>query len=203
MANAQQSSMLSGQTSLSGRAPYSSANPDGGPTGLVVREIAELGKINIRGGASMAPALKANTGCDFPPEPNNVVSAGARHIVWLGPDEFLLLCEAGREDDLHRTIRNDLGDQHFSITVVTDGLCALQLSGPALRQVLAKGCALDLHPRSFGIGDCAQTALSHAGVTLIAMDDDRFTMICRTSFAPYVLDWLQDAAIEYGFEFKG
>ena len=86
---------------------------------------------------------------------------------------------------------------------MTDSLCALALGGSAVRQVLAKGCSLDLHPSKFATGDCAQTMLAHAGVTLIAQDADRFMLICRTSFAPYVADWLMDAGREYGAAFKG
>lgn len=203
MANAQQSSSLPGQSALSNRAKFSSANPEGGKAGLVVRELAHLGKLNVRGGKALAPVIKAHTGCAFPPANNRMNSTGARHVLWLGPDENLILCEAGREDELLRVIRADMGSKHCAITNVTDGLCALQLTGPAARQVLAKGCALDLHPRAFGPGDCAQSLLAHAAITLVATDDDSFLMICRTSFAPYVMDWLQDAALEYGFAFKG
>jgi sarcosine oxidase gamma subunit len=39
-------------------------------------------------------------------------------------------------------------------------------------------------------------------VTLVAMDENCFLVICRTSFAPYMVDWLQDAAMEYGFSLK-
>ena len=203
MANAQTSAGLPGKTALGDRAKISTANPEGDNAGLVVRELAHLGKLNIRGGTGLAPAIKAHTGCAFPPANNRMNSTGARHVLWMGPDETLLLCEAGREDELLRVIRSDAAGQHCAISNVTDGLCALQLSGPAVRNVLAKGCAIDLHPREFGPGDCAQSLLSHAAITLVATDDDAFLMICRTSFAPYVLDWLQDAALEYGFSFKG
>ena len=97
----------------------------------------------------------------------------------------------------------DLGKVHAAVTNVTDALCAMSLRGPALRKVLAKGCALDLHPSVFTAGMCAQTMLSHAAVTLVAVSDDQFTLICRTSFAAYVHDWLMDAGLEYGVSFKG
>jgi sarcosine oxidase gamma subunit len=45
--------------------------------------------------------------------------------------------------------------------------------------------------------------LAHAAVTLIAQDEDRFTLICRTSFAPYVAEWLMDAGLEFGASFRG
>lgn len=198
MANAQQNTALPGQAALHGRASYSSANPDGGTSGLMVAEIKHLGKLNIRGGKALAAGIKAHTGCNFPPAANSVNSAGARHLVWLGPDEALLLCEAGKEEELQRLLKAEFAGTHHAVTNVTDGLCALQLDGAAVRQVLAKGCALDLHPSAFVTGQCAQTMVSHAGVTLIAIDADSFLLICRTSFAPYMVDWLQDAALEYG-----
>ena len=195
--------MLPGRSALAGRAGMNVAAPDGGKAGLRVREVAHIGKINIRGTKSIAKVIWNHTGCDFPPANNMVSSAGARHIVGLGPDEALLLCEAGMERDLRRKISADLAGQHFAATNVTDALCVLQVEGPEVRAVLAKGCALDLHPGKFGPGQCAQTVLAHAGVTIIATDENCFLLICRTSFASYTLDWLQDAALEFGFVFQG
>jgi len=68
--------------------------------------------------------------------------------------------------------------------------------------VLAKGCALDLHEEVFAAGQCAQSLLSHAGITLLATGETRFVLVCRTSFAPYVVDWLVDAALEYGVSYR-
>ena len=192
-----------GRTALAGMTPASHATPDGGRPGMVVTELAHLGKINLRGGADMVPVIRNHTGCDALPDNNRVVTVGDRHLVWLGPDEFLLLCAAGAETHLHSQLTLDLGDVHAAVTNVTDSLCALSLRGAAVRQVLAKGCALDLHPSRFGVGQCAQTTLAHAGVTLVGTDDDRFTLICRSSFAPYVVEWLMDAGMEYGAAFKG
>ena len=146
-------------------------------------------------------AVKAATGCHFPPLANHFETAGERRIVWLGPDEYLLLCESGKEKALHDTLTSTIKTSHFAITDVSDSLCALSLSGAAVRDVLAKGCSLDFLPSKFGAGKCAQSLLAHAGITLMALPDDAFILICRTSFAPYVHDWLVDAALEYGYQF--
>ena len=75
----------------------------------------------------------------------------------------------------------------------------LRLRGSHSRDVLAKGCSLDLHPRAFGEGTAAQTMLGQAGVILLAVDangaDDR--ILVGSSFARYLADWLLDAAGEY------
>jgi sarcosine oxidase subunit gamma len=192
-----------GRTALAGMTPSTLANPDGGKPGLVVTELAHLGKINLRGGNDMLPAISNHTGCGALPDNNRVVTVGDRHLVWLGPDEFLLLCAAGSETHLYSQLVLDMAGIHAAVTNVTDSLCALSLRGPAVRQVLAKGCSLDLHPSKFTAGDAAQTMLAHAAVTLIANEAAGFTLICRTSFAPYVAEWLIDAGLEFGANFRG
>ncbi|MBT6121733.1 MAG: sarcosine oxidase subunit gamma [Candidatus Puniceispirillum sp.] len=195
---------IPGRTPMSGRDSVNLPNPDGGDIGLHMRELKHLGKLNIRGGKAINAIVNTATGCNLPRNANSYVSAGERHVVWLGPDEFLILCEAGKESELHGIITSEIKNgQHAAITNVTDSLCAFHLSGPALLKVLAKGCALDLYPSQFKAGNAAQTLLSHAAVTLMAMPDGSMTILCRTSFAAYLLDWMTDAALEYGFSFKG
>ena len=192
---------FSGQTALAGLASNTSANPDGGAIGLVFGEMAHLGKLNLRGQNDLAKAVKVITGCTFPPKANRFQSAGDRHVVWLGPDEYLLLCEAGKEQELQDSLNSMIPSPHFAITDVSDSLCAISLRGPAVRAVLAKGCGLDLHQKKFTTGQSAQSLLALSTVTLMAVADDAFILICRTSFAPYIQRWLADAALEYGYQY--
>ena len=75
----------------------------------------------------------------------------------------------------------------------------LRLLGSRSRDVLAKGCALDLHPRAFVEGTTAQTMLGQAGVILLAVNGtgDDYRILVRSSFARYLADWLLDATGEY------
>lgn len=75
----------------------------------------------------------------------------------------------------------------------------LRLRGSRSRDVLAKGCALDLHPRAFGEGNAAQTMLGQGGVILLAVNGTGadYRILVRSSFARYLADWLLDAAGEY------
>ena len=193
--------VFSGATALPNKFASKSANPSGSTVGLTFHVMEHLGKLNIRGDNSLKAAVEAATGCHFPPLANHFETAGERHIVWLGPDEYLLLCESGKEKALYDTLTSTIKANHFAITDVSDSLCALSLSGAAVRDVLAKGCSLDFLPSKFGAGRCAQSLLAHAGITLMALPVDAFILICRTSFAPYVHDWLVDAALEYGYQF--
>ena len=75
---------------------------------------------------------------------------------------------------------------------MTGGQVMVRLSGPRAREVLAKGCTLDLHPRAFKTGECAQTTLAKTSM-LIALADDTpaFDIIIRRSFADYAARWLR------------
>ena len=61
-----------------------------------------------------------------------------------------------------------------------------------MKELLAKGCPLDLDPPAWGVGSCAQTLLARAQVIL---HERRSTtgLLVRPSFADYLLDWLLDA----------
>ena len=195
------STTLPGRSALHGLAETMLPNPYGGEPGLVFCEMAHLGKLNMRTDKSAGKIIQSITGCAFQPSANKFSTAGERHVVWLGPDEFLVICEAGKDEELASAIHASFGSRHTAVTNITDALAAFHLKGAAVRQVLAKGCALDLHHDSFTSGDAAQTLLSHAAVTIMALADHEFIVICRTSFSSYLHEWLLDAALEYGVKF--
>ena len=197
----QKARTLPGRTALHLKKESISSNPNGGKVGLVFSEMAHLGKLNLRADKSANKIVKSATGCAFPPAANKFTSAGDRYVVWLGPNEFMIICEAGKDEELANSIDTSLQKEHCAVTNITDALSAFHLQGIAVRQVLAKGCSLDLHPKFFAAGDCAQSLLSQASITMLAVSEIDFIVICRTSFASYLHDWLYDAALEYGVKF--
>ncbi len=73
----------------------------------------------------------------------------------------------------------------------------IELAGPAARELLAKGCSIDLHPRVFGPGQCAQTTLARAPVILLPRAENAYWVFVRASFAEYCAEFLLDAMTEY------
>ena len=67
------------------------------------------------------------------------------------------------------------------------------------QEALQKGTPLDLHPKVFRTGSCAQTGLSKANVILHRLSDEpRFEIYVTISFADYLWNWLERACDEYG-----
>jgi sarcosine oxidase subunit gamma len=80
----------------------------------------------------------------------------------------------------------------------SSGLTMIRISGANAANLLATDCPLDLHPSQFKHGQCAQTRLARAGMTLSPLaDGSGFDVIIRRSFADYLLLWLQDAAVAF------
>jgi sarcosine oxidase subunit gamma len=149
--------------------------------------------------AVTGPAVTAALGAELPAAPNTWVPAGSGRAVWLGPDEWLLTSTTERPQELEARIRAAAAPFGGTAADVSAQRVTLRLTGARTRDVLAKGCALDLHPRSFRRGDSAQTTLGQAGVMLLALADsgDDYAVLVRSSFAGYLADWLADAALEF------
>ncbi|ANS70399.1 sarcosine oxidase gamma subunit [Streptomyces lincolnensis] len=166
-------------------------------------ELPFLTQIDVRLDAkgAAAEAVGLTLGLQLPLQPNTAVRAGELTALWLGPDEWLLVSPPGGRRDLENRIREAVAgdDEPVSVTDVSAQRTTLLVSGPRARDLLAHGCSLDLHPRAFGAGRCAQTTLGRAHVVLVARDEPRagFWVLVRSSFAGYLTDWLLDAATEY------
>lgn len=125
------------------------------------------------------------------PEPCRFTS-GIGDVLWLGPDEYLVLgAPEGTEEALRDAI--SVG----AVTDVSAQRTTLRLAGPAARDVLAHGCAIDLHPKAAPPGTCVQTLFARTGIVLLVREAGEFTVLVRQSFAPYFAEWLADAALEY------
>lgn len=149
--------------------------------------------------AALAETVKASFGFDLPTTPA-VVRAGAHAAVWAGPGQWLLLAEtrSGFGDALQALAR--LG----AVAEQSSGRAVLRLSGSRVRDALAKGCMLDLHPTAFPIGMTALTSIAHIGVHLWRTEDGPegavFEIMVARSFAGSFWSWLSASVAEFGCE---
>lgn len=151
---------------------------------LAVRELPFETHVSVRMDPTSAPAVAARLGT----EPA---------ILRLGPDEWLVVAE--EDADLETELRAVLTGDRDAIVDVSDQRTTFELAGPRARAILGMACSIDLHPRAFGPGRCAETMLARAGVVLWQVDDTpTFRLLVRRSFAAYVVAWLLDAMIELG-----
>ncbi len=174
----------------------------GGELSLAERAFGTQLSLRLDPAGSAAAAVAAVVGAALPVEPNTTATAGGRVLVWLGPDEWLLLAEPDDTvgGELIDALTDRASDEPVSVVDVSAARTTLVVSGRAADEVLAHGCALDLHPREFRPGRCAQTKLALANVIIVAEPgrpgEQSFAVLVRSSFAGYLATWLLDAAAE-------
>jgi len=173
------------------------------PEALSLLERPFLELLNLRGDVhspAFATAITAVLGASPPAAPNTVAQGRDMLLLWLGPDEWLLQSVQARQSLLEGELRTILQGKFASVVDVSSGHAVLQLAGRHARTVLQKGCPLDLHPRVFGLGQCAQSHYFRAGILLRVVAPDRFELIVRRSFADYLGRMLLNAAEEFMME---
>lgn len=171
-----------------------------GEGGLHLSERPFLGYLNLRGRpgeAEFLQGVKGVLGVDLPLEPNTTAAAEGVTVLWLGPDEWLIITGPDAQVELAERLETALEGRMVAVTDVSSGHTMVVASGPRARALLARGCTLDVHPRAFGPGRCAQTMVAKAGVLVHRPGDgDTFQLVVRRSFAEYLWLWLRDAAAD-------
>ena len=144
-------------------------------------------------------AVASVIGIQLPVTPNRAVSGQGLAALWLGPDEWLIVGPPGREKDLTAALRQVLTRQHAAVVDLSEARTVITVAGPKAREMLQKGTPLDLHPRAFEPGHCAQTGLTRANIILHQIDaSPRYDVYVQNSFADYLWNWMERAAAEYG-----
>ncbi|HUQ54117.1 sarcosine oxidase subunit gamma [Lentzea sp.] len=169
---------------------------------LTAAEKPFLSQLTVRASDPAAlDAMGAALGVRFPAAACTSTSGsgnfGDVEVLWLGPDEFLVVAPPGLQVAIEEVLRGALGSSRGSVVDTSAQRTTVVLEGPHARDVLAHGCSVDLHPSSAPAGTCVQTLLARTGIILRVNGDDRFTLLVRSSFAEYLAAWLSDACAEY------
>lgn len=137
----------------------------------------------------------------LPARCGEVTGTDSISVLWLGPSEFMAVAPEAAHDSLGGNLIGSLtaalGDAPGQVVDLSANRTTFELSGPRARAVLEKGCALDLHPRSFSPGTALATEVGNIPVVLQKTGEDSFRLFPRASFAEFLGRWLLDAMREY------
>ncbi|MFQ3246054.1 MAG: sarcosine oxidase subunit gamma [Arenicella sp.] len=168
---------------------------------LAITEHAFLGHVNIRGASDnkkFTAAAKKALGEELPTQANTFLVAGENTVLWLGPNEWLVITPHNKATALIEKLEKLLADIFSAVNDVSGGNTVLEISGDKAQALLRKGCPLDLHHSVFSTGQCAQTVIAKTSMILWQTDDAPvYKLVVRRSFADYLGLWLADATREY------
>jgi sarcosine oxidase subunit gamma len=135
----------------------------------------------------------------LPPLPNTTARGDRVTAFWLGPPSWLIVADVpgspltGFVDK--RNALNAVGGALFDLSA---SRVAYRVVGPHATAILASGCPLDLHPRAFRAGGCAQSLFGRVNALLYKVDNaPTFVVMVARSFARDVRQALGAAARQF------
>jgi len=142
--------------------------------------------------------FRQTTDLELPRGPKRVAAKGLS-LIGTAPGQWLAVAE----DESSRQMLDTLAKQlvgHAAITEQSHSKVVIRISGARTRDVMAKGCSLDLHPRVFKPDDAATTAVALIDCQLWQIDDvPSYDLAVPSSFAESFWSWLTASAEEFGY----
>ncbi|WOH37386.1 sarcosine oxidase subunit gamma family protein [Thalassotalea fonticola] len=168
--------------------------------GIVLHEAAFLGHLNLRGNAQdveFLAGVQEALGVALPVTPCSSAKSDLAQIMWLAPDEWLIVVASGSEYDVEQKLRSYLKG-HFAVSDISGAQTILELSGSNVVELMKKSTGYDLHLDSFPVGKVIGTTFAKAGAHILRVSENKFQLVVRRSFSDYIWLWIQQGSQEYG-----
>ncbi len=118
-------------------------------------------------------------------------------LIWLGPDERLLIAWLEDATSLGARLEAALAGQAHSLVDVTQRQVSLRLAAAFAADLLNCGCPLDLDPARFPVGSGTRTLFNKTDIVLWRRGVDDFHIEVWRSFEDYLVRWMAESAQDF------
>lgn len=129
-------------------------------------------------------------GLPVPTSPGESSTRAGLTILWIGPDEWLILDESG---SLSPSLP-DRESSNYCLVDVSHRNSAFLVSGDGAVNTLNASCPRDLSLSAFPVGSGSRTVFGKVEIVLLRTATISFRIECWRSYVPYVQDLLLTAA---------
>ena len=114
----------------------------------------------------------------------------------VSPDQWMLVAPQKTTTTTASLIKK-IGKNGY-VSEQSDSRVRFHISGPHARDLMARGCRLDLHDDLTGKGFCAQTSMAQVGVLLHQTEDHaEYDLYVYSGFARSFWHWLKETAAQF------
>ena len=171
---------------------------------IKIQELPYVDKINLRldpNNNDYMSICGKILGAVLPTKPNTYVQNEKVKIIWLGPDEWIVIND--QENELFIKLKNELGDLEASVTDVSENRTIIRLSGKKIMTLLSKFLVLDLEKNLGTQSSCAQTLFVKVPILLVRNDDNNqipvIDIFTNRSHANYIYNLIVDGTKNLDF----
>ena len=170
--------------------------------GIKIQELTFAKKINLRidtNNNSLATCSKI-LNIMLPTKPNTYTKKDYLKVIWLGPDEWLII---NSEDNLFLKLKDKLGDIEASVTDISENRTIIRISGEKIFTLLSKFLVLDLEKNLGSVSSCAQTLFVKVPILLVRnykkQQMTEIDILVNRSHANYIYSLLVDGTNNLDF----
>ena len=170
-------------------------------SGLIVKEIYPLMKLNLRGKSrDFLTTIGKNINIILPLEANTSASSDNYTAIWLSPDEWMIVSNntvniENNDYEIEKLLFNKISTTNLgSVTDVSDQLVTLNLSGEKIFDLLNTGCPFDFNNFKSRKGASTQTLLAQIDVIIHHKEINSVNLFVRRSFSEHLMSWINDSA---------
>lgn len=118
--------------------------------------------------------------------------------ICVRPERWLLLQPAAAAGAAAADCQS-AGADTAAVVDLSSALTVFRLSGADVREMLARGCRLDLDPGIFKPGQAAATIIAQVSVIVVALSSGMLLLTPSTT-ARHFSEWIAHTATPFGFE---
>lgn len=166
--------------------------------GVWANEMPYLGYISLRGNAgdpAFVAAASTAIGVSLPLQPCTLATSSGVKILWLSPDEWMIVCERSQLTSLIGRLNQGLSDVRSQVVDNSGGYTQVVLLGRNALDVLQHASVYDF--AALDAGRVVGTTFGKSSV-YAHRQGDGYCLLLRRSFADYIWRYLVRAAVPYG-----
>jgi len=180
---------------------HSSIKKEKSYSGLTVKEISPLMKLNLRGKSrEFLSTIGKNINMILPMEANTSTTSDNYTSMWLSPDEWMVFTNntVDKENNnyqIEELLFNKISKTNLgAVTDVSDQLVMINLRGEKIFDLLSAGCPFDFNEFKTKKGAVAQTLLIQIDIIIHLTEINTVNLFVRRSFSEHLMSWIDDAA---------
>ena len=180
---------------------HSSIKEEKSYSGLNVKEISPLMKLNLRGKSrEFLSTIGKNINMILPMEANTSSSSDNFTSIWLSPDEWMLFSnntvdKENNKYEIEELLFNKISKTNLgAVTDVSDQFVLINLTGEKIFDLLGAGCPFNFNEFKTKKGAVAQTLLLQVDVIFHLKEINTINLFVRRSFSEHLMSWIDDTA---------
>ena len=153
------------------------------------------GMLSIRGDFSSSEfktALFKAVGTRLPNEKKVILAEN--NIAWMSPDELLVFCDYAAVSKISKNLKMELKGQHHLVVNVSDARALFEVSGSAVREIVAKLAPVNI--KALEIGEIRRTRFSQIAAAFWLTSEANLSIICFSSVADYMFNLLKTSSAQ-------